>query len=249
MKKIKILTVTMMLFLSFSACQNKANVTEIPTIDIDNNGNEPQVDTLVSSEKMILENQLIPQDSVLKYYEYFKKNPVVAMLFSQNHNEKGFSEEEMSAFAISEYARVDSDFEYIQGTSQDKLDIITKKYFDTEVSNYETTYTTILETGNITATGWGPTPTIYILKEIFTTEIGSKRAILYTLDPTIGESMEYDEYLQRILNGQFNNLGEIGLVEIEFIEKTDEKGEYYLQFISAHSMGVATQPWIVYSNL
>ena len=249
MRKFKTLIFTMIIVLSFSACQDISSNTKLPITGIKDNRNEPLIDTLVSPEKMVAENQIIPEDSVLKYYEYFLKNPVPTMLLEHNDDdESGFSDEKMSAFAIYEYSRVDGNFDYVQGTIQENLDTITKKYFDTVVSNYETTFTTILENGNITSTGWGTMPSVYILKEIYTTEIGSKKAVLYKVDPTIGESMEYNQYLDKLLNGQFDDLGEIGLAEFEFFEKIDENGEYYVQFVSAHYIGIATEPWIVYDE-
>ena len=124
------------------------------------------------------------------------------------------------AFAISIYAQTSID--YVEETSQKNLDRITKKYFDSLVSDYETSFTTILKNGNITSTGWGATPTVYILKEIFT-HVGSKNVIFYTLDPTIGESMEYNQYLNKILNGQFKNLGNMSLFEFHFFKKFKNK--------------------------
>ena len=186
----------------------------------------------IKEENSDTNNSMPNQDTeTMKYFKYFQTEPTETLFVSCN--DEYFDDNAMSAFAISKAIAQDQNFDFEKGVSPTVLDEIAAKYFDKKVSSYDNKYTSVLPSGNIVAAGWSPSPYDYVLKEISETDSGAKIATFYKVGGTFLEDITYEEYVQSLMNMEFDKIGKTYLVEISFYEKQDENGEYYLQFIYA----------------
>jgi len=98
--------------------------------------------------------------------------------------------------------------------------------------NYENSKSFVIsETGNITSTGWGVSPSAFVLKELKIGSDGIYTGVFYLLNFGMGE---FQPSKADLLQGTFGNYGDPPfLVTIVFEEKSDENSEMYLRYYEA----------------
>lgn len=183
-----------------------------------------------------------------KYYDYFMKNPHVGLLLDNETGGNGFSDAEMSAFALMELImQSNGGYDSAVGFPRADIDAVTQKYFGTTIGNYDNQKATIIpETGNITATGWGSGMAAFVLRDLGRGADGAFSGEFYT----IGFGMEGVPSTAKadLLRGDFEGYGQPYLVTIIFEEKTDDSGELYLRYRLAKAGGKAAAPYDVYAG-
>jgi hypothetical protein len=92
-----------------------------------------------------------------EYFDLFGSDPGFITL-----GDTPFSDDDLSAYAITRQAAEDN-YEWETGCAPEELDAITQKYFGLTIQNYENSMTTVLDSGNVTATGWDYNGGVYMV--------------------------------------------------------------------------------------
>lgn len=173
---------------------------------------------------------------VLKYAEYF--NGGLEYLICDPY-ETEFSPKQMGAYTY--HKSLDPATGKL---SKELYSENSKKFFGIDLLEYDTGYIDD-GTGNIIAkNGYSPSPSEFILKNLYSRFDGSKKAVFYH----VGTDFYEPEYIdtrfggtnpfELIYNGEFADAAwYVNLVEVVFFEYTDENGEFYIEPVSVYKTG------------
>jgi hypothetical protein len=185
-----------------------------------------------------------------KYYDYFMANNHVSFLLADELAEPGFSDAELSYYALSELIRGNPDYEQLAGFPVEDFNAVTLRYFGRTVENHENRAATILDNGNITPTGWGGNSVALVLKELEPAADGRISAVFYQFSFGIGEDLPAPEVLkERLLAGKSEEFGPCWLVRMEFTEQAGEDGAFRLLFHDVEALGEVQPPYPVYQEI
>ena len=247
MKRIVIVAVALLLFVGCSA--ETGNVApETNSIKSEPGTQEATLLQKESQAAVPTENPFGYNKTTEKYYDYFSANNYVSMLLSNETKGEGFSDAEMAAYALSELILQNNDtYEQAVGFPKEDIDAVTEKYFGAVIQTYKNKTSTVIPgTGNITATGWGGSSVVFILKELATNSDGISTGVFYQFN--FGMEGLRPTTKDDLLQGKFEDYGQPFLVTIVFEEKADESGELYLRYYKLKSEGEAKLPYEIYQG-
>lgn len=176
-------------------------------------------------------NQSVFNDSLEKYYDYFRANRQIVALLDYPYNENGFTDDALAAYAIMSM----DDYSYEKGNPKEEYDAITEKYFGRKIKNFNNSMSEVIPgTNRVRATGWSFDSGVYmILKSLIEEPDSSKIAEFYVLNLSDSLFMQKTEYETKkdLLSGNFSKYGHPFIMKMKFEEKTDEKGNMYLKYL------------------
>jgi hypothetical protein len=165
--------------------------------------------------------------TALEYYDLFAADPGFIIL-----GDSPFSDDDLSAYAITRQAAEDH-YEWETGCDPQDLTAITQKYFGLNIGNFENGATTVLDSGNVTATGWDYNGGVYMVLDRQTAD--DDGVITATFRRYyVGEDVWLDDLLPQetlahmreyLLTGHDEGFADYQLVEVTFEEKSDTDGQ------------------------
>ncbi|MDD2212247.1 MAG: hypothetical protein PHV56_04670 [Clostridia bacterium] len=242
-----LLSVFIAIVLIFTLIGCSKDVTDKPTVST-----KPQQE---KSEPIVNEKNQIATDStnkieldetVEKYYNYFRNNQQIVALLDQN----GLTDDKLAAFAIMSF----DDYDYEKGNTKEEYDVVTEKYFGRKIKNFNNGMSEIIPgTNMVRATGWSFDSGVYMILKSYKEEpSGIKNVEFYTFN--ISDSVFFDlpqksdaEIKNDLLSGNYSVYGNPFIVEMKFEEKTDENGNFYLKYLDVKAVDDIVDKIIPYS--
>lgn len=169
-------------------------------------------------------------DEVSFFYDVFAKDSGLIILLDNETD--GISDDEMSAYSISKL----QPFNMEQGNSIEEYNVITKKYFNKEITNFENSKTTVdKETGMIKATGWSYDASAHmVLKSTANMNSSAEQTadfdcyVIQDSDMLDGKYKHVKEYLT---TGNVDGFPDPIKIKLTFnLMKDSEKGSYYILY-------------------
>ena len=191
------------------------------------------------------ESELLSADPLTeKYYDYFGSE-LLYIINSDPYNQSktGFTDQQISVFSFLTALRENPGYDSAAGVPREYFDEICEKHFGRTVAQLDDGLLKTLGNGNVASTGWGPSGAAYVLNSLYELDGGVKKATFFEipLDPAAIEQY-YENHPKgdlrlALLTGQFGEFGTANLVELRFIERYDENGKFYAEYISANLLG------------
>lgn len=189
-----------------------------------------------------------------KYYNYFGSELLYIMNEDPHDQSKiGFTDEQISVFAYLTALRENPGYDSAAGVPRDYFDEICEKHFGRKAAALNLSMLKVLENGNIASTGWNPSGVAYVLNSVHELDGKVKKAAFFEI-PLGAAEVEafYEKYPDgnlsfALLEGQFDDFGEVSLVELRFIEHMDENGNFYVEYISANRLGTTKNTGVYHS--
>ena len=169
-------------------------------------------------------------DEVSFFYDVFAKDSGLIVLLDSETD--GISDDEMSAYAIYKL----QPFNMEQGNSIEEYNVITKRYFDNKITNFENSKTTVdKETGMIKATGWSYDASAHmVLKSTANMNSSAEQTaefdcyVIQDSDMFDGKYKHVKEYLT---TGNVDGFPDPIKIKLTFhLMKDSEKGSYYILY-------------------
>ncbi len=172
---------------------------------------------------------------IIKYDEYFSE--CLPYLICEP-SARSFTREQMAAYTY--HASVDHN----GWLPKELYSESSKNFFGIDLLEFETDYMVSGAGGIVPKNGYSPSPSMFILKELYERSDGSKKAVFYWvgtdfyepeyIDSRFGGTLPYE----LIYNGDFAGAARfIDLVEVIFFEHTDKNGDFYIEPISVYNTG------------
>lgn len=203
------------------------------------------------------ESELLSADPLTeKYYDYFGSELLYIINSDPYHQSKtGFTDQQISVFSFLTALRENPGYDSAAGVPREYFDEICEKHFGRTVAQLDDGLLKTLGNGNVASTGWGPSGAAYVLNSLYELDGGVKKATFFEipLDPAAIEQY-YENHPKgdlrlALLTGQFGEFGTANLVELRFIERYDENGKFYAEYISANLLGTTESSRVYHSFL
>ena len=201
------------------------------------------------------ESELLSVDPLTeKYYDYFGSE-LLYIINSDPYNQSktGFTDQQISVFSFLTALRENPGYDSAAGVPREYFDEICEKHFGRTVAQLDDGLLKTLVNGNVASTGWGPSGAAYVLNSLYELDGGVKKATFFEipLDPAAIEQY-YENHPKgdlclALLTGQFGEFGTANLVELRFIERYDENGKFYAEYISANLLGTTESSRVYHS--
>lgn len=180
-------------------------------------------------------------EDVLKYFEYFN-GPAQQVIFLESDENGNLTDKSIAVYSYLDvvYRSMNVD----GGEGQWTVPIVDMnetcmKFFGRVPATYSSSMLEVnLSDNTVSSTGWGGWSLYYMLKEKEELQNGQIKLLFETID-TYNSSYEipitWEEYRHAVLSRQWECLpAEKMLTEMILTEKTDEDGEFYVQYHSVH---------------
>ena len=172
-----------------------------------------------------------------EYYDLFRPDaglpPLIGLM--EDGGDGSFSDDQMAAYAIQTLGSQDLYADEV-GVPRETLDAVTDKHFGRTVQNYDNSMTCVLDSGNVTATGWSFDSSVYLVLDGQSTEQDgtiTARFKCYNLSDSLWMDGEIDQQRldhvrEYLLTGNDGDFPAPELVEITFAPSSEDgwQGQY-----------------------
>ncbi len=181
-----------------------------------------------------------------EYYDLFRSDaglpPLIGLM--EKGGDGSFSDDQMAAYAIQTLGSQELYDDEI-GVSKETLDAVTGKHFGRTVQNYDNSMTYVLDSGNVTATGWSFDSSVYLVLDGQSAAQGgivTARFKCYDLSDSLWMDGEIDQQKlnhirEYLLTGNDGDFPAPELVEITFAPSSEDG--WQSQYVFYESMKYA----------
>ena len=166
-----------------------------------------------------------------EYYDLFRSDaslpPLVGLM--EEGGDGSFSDDQMAAYAIQTLGSQGL-YDYDTGVPRETLAAVTDKHFGRTVQNYDNSMTYVLDSGNVTATGWSFDNSVYLVLDGQSTKqdgIVTARFKCYNLSDALWtdggiDQQKLDHVREYLLTGTDGDFPAPELVEISFAPSSED---------------------------